>query len=280
MGTFVSYFAKADASVAINIANSTSPFTIEIRFLGGLSQSQMDVFASAADRWCKVIVGDLPSVQVDGEIIDDLLILAQGKRIDGPGGILGQAGPTHLRPVAAGKYAFLPAKGKMIFDTDDLSQMEQNGTLVDVITHEMGHVLGCGTIWAEKRLITHSGTTNPTFSGSKAATEYGMLRGSQPTPVPVENSGGPGTRDSHWREVIFKNELMSGFIAGMNNPISRVTVASLSDMGYEINIDAAEPYELPSLLDMAERGLLVTPETEIDHVLSSIPFTLPDESLR
>jgi glutamine synthetase len=26
--------------------------------------------------------------------------------------------------------------------------------------------------------------------------------------VPVENSGGPGTRDGHWRESVFSNELM------------------------------------------------------------------------
>jgi hypothetical protein len=58
-----------------------------------------------------VIVGDLPSVMVGGELIDDLLIEAKGIAIDGPSGILGQAGPTNLRPAAAGASAFLPAKG-------------------------------------------------------------------------------------------------------------------------------------------------------------------------
>ena len=46
----------------------------------------------------------------------------------------------------------------MSFDTADLDEMERKGTLNDVITHEMGHVLGIGTIWARKGLIRGSGT--------------------------------------------------------------------------------------------------------------------------
>ena len=62
-------------------------------------------------------------------MIDDVLIIAQGVPIDGPGRILGQAGPTHLRPASAGAAAFLPARGVMSFDTADLARMQANGTL-------------------------------------------------------------------------------------------------------------------------------------------------------
>src|SRR6185503_16383394 len=96
-----------------------SAYKIEVRFIGGLNTAQKNAFKAAADRWASVIVGDLPSVRVDGEVIDDLLILAQGNSIDGPSGILGQAGPTHLRPSKAGKSKFLPVKGMMSFDTAD-----------------------------------------------------------------------------------------------------------------------------------------------------------------
>lgn len=61
---------------------------------------------------------------MSGELIDDLLIEAQGVPIDGPGKILGQAGPARLRPASAGVDAFLPAKGIMSFDTADLAQMQ------------------------------------------------------------------------------------------------------------------------------------------------------------
>src|SRR4051794_6205534 len=64
-----------------------------------------------------------------------------------------------------------------------------------------------------------------------AKQEYGRLRGIGPTPVPVENTGGPGTRDSHWREAVFGNELMTGFVGPAGNPLSRTTVGSLQDLG-------------------------------------------------
>jgi hypothetical protein len=282
MARVETYRAVADAGVARSLAAAESPFTIEVRFLGGLTQQQKDAFKAAADRWTRVIVGDLPSVQVDGEVIDDLVIMAQGANIDGPGKILGQAGPTHLRPSNAGDAAFLPAKGVMTFDSADLAKMAQAGTLNDVITHEMGHVLGIGTVWTHKNLLKGAGTDNPTFGGANARREYGTLRGSGKPRVPVENSGGQGTRDSHWRETVFRNELMSGFIAAPGNPISRMTIASLQELGYVVNLDVAEPYSLPNLLELAERGLLMAHAAPIDQgiVLPIIPLELPEDSLR
>jgi len=212
------YVATATKKTALALAATTSPFAIEVRFLGGLTAKQKDAFKAAADRWTRVIVGDLPSVMVDGEVIDDILITAQGQAIDGPGKILGQAGPSRLRPASAGAAAFLPAKGKMAFDKADLKKMEQDGTLNDVITHEMGHVLGIGTIWDLKGLLTGAGTSNPTFTGAGAKIEFGKLKGTAATVVPVENTGGPGTADGHWRETVFRNELMTGFVGKANNP--------------------------------------------------------------
>jgi hypothetical protein len=277
---FESYVAHGSVK-ARGVAAIQSAYKIEVRFLGGLTTAQKNAFKAAADRWTKVIVGDLPSVTVGGEVIDDLLIEAQGVPIDGPGKILGQAGPTNLRPASAGVNAFLPAKGIMSFDTADLAQMQSNGTLLDVITHEMGHVIGIGTIWTRKGLLAGAATANPTFTGTNAKKQYGILKGTGPAAVPVENTGGAGTKNSHWRESVFKNELMSGFIASPNNPLSKLTVASLKDMGYVVNMAAAEAYSLPNLQALAERGLsLAHAEAEHAHALPVFsPKVLPDESL-
>ena len=280
---YKTYQARADVKRTRALSATTSPFAIDVRFVGGLTARQRRAFANAADRWTKVIVGDLPAVRVDGETIDDILILAQGVPIDGPGRVLGQAGPTHIRPRNAGAAAFLPVKGIMSFDTADLTKMESAGTLDDVITHEMGHVLGVGTVWDKKNLIKGAGTSNPTFIGDGAQQEYRTLRSAnRRRRVPVENTGGPGTADGHWRETVFRNELMSGFIAQPGNPLSRLTVASLGDLGYDVDLDAAEPYQLPNLLDLAERGLLVAHLAPLDEgfVLPSIPIVLPENSLR
>jgi len=276
-----SYLAHASVKAGASAAAIRSAYKIEVRFLGGLTPTQKNAFKAAANRWSKVIVGDVLSVIVNGEVIDDLLIMAQGVAIDGPGRILGQAGPTHLRPSSAGTNAFLPARGLISFDTADLAQMQASGTLLDVITHEMGHVIGMGTIWIHKGVLIGANTTNPRFTGTSAKKEYGHLKGTGPVAVPVENTGGAGTRDSHWRESVFKNELMSGFIAAPNNPISKLTVASLKDLGYVVAMNAAEPYALPNLQLMAERGLMLAPPRDGDpHVLPIFaPSILPDESL-
>ncbi len=279
--TVETYVAHASVKASASKAAIQSAYKIEVRFLGGLNTAQKRAFKTAADRWSRVIVGDLPSVMVGGVLIDDLLIEAQGVPIDGPGGVLGQAGPTNLRPAGAGTSAFLPAKGIMSFDTADLAQMQANGTLVDVITHEMGHVIGIGTIWALKGLLVGAGTANPRFKGSNAKREFGVLKSTGPLPVPVENGGGAGTRDSHWRESVFKSELMSGFIAAPNNPLSRMTVASLQDMGYVVNMAAAEAYVLPNLVQMAELGLIRSVEDHGHaHALPIFaPKVLPDSAM-
>ena len=233
---------------------NTSAFHVDVRFLGGLTPAQQTAFAKASARWSGVIIGDVPPVVLNGERIDDVLIEAQGIPIDGPGGVLGQAGPTHIRPSSN-----LPVKGIMSFDTADLLKMESDGSLEDVILHEMAHVLGFGTLWGPNYmdLIVSAGTINPTFVGAAAMTEYARLTNRQaPTPVPVANTGGKGTRDGHWREAVFGNELLTGFLSGSVRPLSLMSVAAFEDMGYQVNRNAADPYTLPSTLIVAELGLL------------------------
>jgi hypothetical protein len=43
----------------------------------------------------------------------------------------------------------------------------------------------------------------------------------------------------------FNNELMTGFIDQGANPLSRVTIASFGDLGYQVDLSAADPYTLP-----------------------------------
>lgn len=229
-----------------------SAFSIKVRFLGGLSPAQELVFEEAASRWSQIIIGDLPSVRVNGEVIDDVLISAQGVLIDGEGGVLGRAGPRQVR-----FGSLLPATGIMQFDTEDLARLEGDGSLQNVIVHEMGHVLGLGTMWQDMGLLSGAGTINPVFTGPNATKEYNALLSckSDATSVPVANTGGPGTRDGHWRESVFADELMTGFLNTGSNPLSRVTVGALDDMGYEVNFDAADCYHLPSATEVAMLGI-------------------------
>jgi hypothetical protein len=217
---------------------TTSGYQVVVRFTdSSLTTSQRAVFQQAADRWAQIIVGDLPDVVVNGISVDDIVIDASAPTIDGRGGILGQAGPTAIRTGSN-----LPARGVMQFDSADLVALEASGDLLPVILHEMGHVIGIGTIWQNLNLVQTVGS-EIRFTGANAVAEYNAIFGTTGNFVPVETDGGPGTAGGHWDEAVFNNELMTGFLnGGVQNPISRVTVGALRDMGYQVNLSAADPY--------------------------------------
>jgi hypothetical protein len=67
-------------SLAITTAAAPEPaFRIEVRFRGGLSPAQQDAFAAAARRWSEIIVGDLPSIRVNNEVVDDVVKKLAGR---------------------------------------------------------------------------------------------------------------------------------------------------------------------------------------------------------
>ncbi len=225
-------------------------FTIDVRFVGQADERAVAVIGRAAARWTAAIGADLPDAIVsmpagscyDGqlattEVIDDLLIFVRVVDIDGYGGVLARAGPCFIRGESG-----LPLVGVIELDRADLGRDQQ--IILDVVTHEMGHVLGIGTLWPLRSLVHDRDGDDPRFLGSVAQTAYQELGGSDEL-VPLENTGGTGTRGSHWRETTFRTELMTGWINAGVNPLSRITIASLRDLGYQIHMGAADPYSLP-----------------------------------
>ncbi|MBK9547648.1 MAG: hypothetical protein IPO52_00720 [Gemmatimonadetes bacterium] len=228
-------------------------FVVDLRLLTIMKASQRDAFVTAATRWMAVITDDISDVQITrpagdcgsgspaiDEFVDDVIIFAAVENIDGPGGVLGSAGPCTIRSPSA-----LPAVGRMRFDDADLVTRENNGQLVPLILHEMGHVLGFGTIWTDRGVITDKGGNDPIFVGTQALALWPTLTlGYAGRPVPVENTFGPGTADAHWRESVFRAELMTGFIEspGVPMPLSRMTIASMRDLGYVVNYDAGDTF--------------------------------------
>ncbi len=235
--------ATATGTITNDDGDPVPEYRIVVSFPdNSLSPTQQAAFQNAAARWSEIIVADMPDVVYQGRTIDDLEIAASAPFIDGVGGVLGQAGPTRVRMDGT----FLPYLGMMEFDSADVASMVTDGTFQDVILHEMGHVIGVGTLWDQLGLVNGLGTSNPTFVGTNAVREYQTLSGTQATSVPVENTGGSGTAGGHWRETVFGRELMTGYAepAGTTMPISRLTVGSLQDIGYTVDYSAADPFTL------------------------------------
>jgi hypothetical protein len=249
-------FAPVTRTVTFDVtdpATPPEPFDITLRPLHTMTAPVTAAFTAAATRWQSIITAGVPSQQVtlspgdclDDEpglpptMVDDLLITVDVVPIDGAGGVLGQAGPCIVSSTDS-----LTRAGVMQFDSADVTNMLADGTFTSVVLHEMGHILGIGTLWDYNRtLLAGAGGSNPRYSGPRGVAEWSALGGTGP--VPVENTGGSGTADSHWRESTFFNELMTGWISAGSNPLSAMTIASLGDLGYHVDRSKADPYTWP-----------------------------------
>jgi hypothetical protein len=248
--------------------------------------AQQAAFDNAVTRWKQILIsGDAPypvneqpssCFPAINETVPGVVIFARLAPIDGPLGILGQAGPCIVRD----DPKYLSAVGLMSFDVADLDLLESTGRLNAVILHEMGHVLGFGTLWSflTNDLLTGRGGPDPYFNGTSARGAF--LAAAAPltvftgNPVPVENSGGAGTRDSHWRESILTNELMTGFISpsGTPNPLSAITAAAFRDMGYVVNDAPSDPFTFQASL----QAMLAGPAFELREAALVDPILVID----
>ena len=274
----------AAATFNITIQNVGPPFTPAVQ----------TAFNIAVAKWQQIIYQDLPDITnfsvpantcfsgqpaIGPITVDDIIILAKFDSIDGPGKVLGQAGPCAIR-VSDG----LTILGQMTFDSADVALLNSSGALNSVILHEMGHVLGFGTLWTETQFnclqdpSTPPGTILDTFfSCAKGRAMFDSIGGTNYTggnKVPVENCGpasppgcGAGSVNGHWREPVFGAELMTPFISvSVPNPLSRLSAAAMEDLGYVVNYAGADAYtQTFSLVVGGAQGGLLSLNDDVGH---------------
>lgn len=214
--------------------NGEAGYDIWIQFKGSSwTENLQQAFKNAADYLTTVITDDIGGGgRYRGVTIDDLYVTAELKAIDGEGGILGQAGPT-----AVWTATELTAAGQMQFDIADALTYFDKGLWDDIVTHELMHVLGFGSLW--------NYGTNPLVSGNQYLGAKALYAYQKTHPgelfIPVEDEFGSGTAGSHWDEGSLTNELMTGFINDDGNPatvndnyLSEFSVMSLADLAYTV----------------------------------------------
>ena len=271
-------------------ATIQSSFPLELRFFGPpMSAEALLAFNNAANRMRAAIISPITPFSVQGrDLANDcgvagltgtltgttsgVIIYAAVAPIDGPGKTLAQAGPcNYVRGTSK-----LPFLGVMEFDKADIDNYIATGRFEAVVLHEMNHVLGFGTVWDLRFLLANPAftydsngnptatlSTDPRFMGSGAITNCLAVGGlasshcSASTGVAVEANGDAGTADGHWRESLFQSELMTGYVASTPTmPWSVMSIGSFQDLGYTVNLLAADSYGVPSLLTMARLSAL------------------------
>ena len=264
----------AGCSDATAPATQDTNYDIELRWVGTKPTGTVaTAFDAAVTRIEQIILNDLQAAKVGSketpfdltkcsasmsgtaaldQVIDDLVIYAKVETIDGVGKTLGSAGPCLTR-VTGG----LTVLGIMRFDSADLTDLANKGRLNAVILHEMLHIVGIGTLWNRRGILADSGLATVRVTGPLAAAacvnDHGGAAVCTGNAVPAENclnldpalTCGAGTIDSHWRESLFRNELMTGYLQSVN-PLSKMTLQSLADLGYTVDLSFAEAYTVPT----------------------------------
>src|SRR5690606_26909232 len=122
--------------------------------------------------------------------------------------------------------------------------MTTTTSLESVIIHELGHILGVGTIWRDDHRdlarpsqahcldANHEPHVTRTFAGPRGVNEHHAL-GAAGQPPLDQNC-------AHWSEQRFQTEVLTPSITissdGNNHqPLSRMTIGALEDIGYVVD---------------------------------------------
>ena len=279
LGTACNGSLTGSRSATAEMTTSGSPsFDIDLVFVGSISSTYRSAVEAAAERWERIITGDVPNHRLSTEnrntlnehfrgttapeVVDDLVIYVRSVDLDGP---LGQVW-TQVRRVPSA----LPTVSRISIDRDILGTYSVS-ILEGTVLHEMGHALGYSSgPWEIHNLLKNPSrdsfgrpidpSPDTYFSGAKAVAAFDAAGGASYSgaKVPVENTLGPGSRDSHWRESVMQSELMTPNLGG-THPLSAITIQSLADLGYTVDVTRADAYTLPSTSKIAigSEGLIL-----------------------
>lgn len=229
-------------------------FNIELVFLTNqFDEARKNVLRFAARRWMSVITQDLPDYIFaqgsSGRCGDHSYAISSGERIDDVRiyvtsipreeyfGAWG--GPRLLR-----EESHLPVVGCMGFGSRFAISLISG-------LHEIGHVVGFGAqVWARTGFRQNLSRDDPNadthFNGRLAIAAFDDAGGRdyRGAKVPVAKMDG-----SHWRGSVFGSfgpesrlELMT---PGGGRALSAITVQSMADLGYSVDISQAYPFSLP-----------------------------------
>ncbi len=244
-------------------ASEAGKYVIDLIFDGPFADDPVfrEVAREAAARWERIIVDDFESHTVSmnaGQCFAQapafsvtttgLVVLVLTDSLGG--GIAGYGGPCVLRQ-RPGDWSIsgAPAVGVIQLDSTLVrSYLTSNRTILrDLVTHEIGHVIGIGTRWSPLGQSYDVGNlrlgpeTDWRFTGESAGAASANLGYTVPGEyVPLEIRGGAGTAGAHLRSGPYVREVMGGWLTHGGARLTTVTAGMLRDLGYTVQLAGAE----------------------------------------
>ena len=261
--------AAEDSPDPANAASSDTPhrFRFDVALVDQGARELRSRILAQADRWARIVDGtDLEDIewgpgtigcgglQYDHQydVLDDVFVMVSVHDFSGGPG-------TGVKTSVCGyrESSKLPLVGAIILDVEGVPQ----GQVDDLILHAFGHMLGFGRSWRGLGLLHDSSRDTPGadthFEGERAIAAFVAAGGANHlgARVPVENDPNGGTMDDHWRESVFGTELMSsGLRRGVADQLSAITIQSLADIGYTVDVEEADGFVLPAASNSSARA--------------------------
>ena len=249
---------RAEFDLIVNIPSPGSFTTAQLTEL----EAAIDV---AETLWERRVTGyqtgiDINEVRVDviaGSVFADAI---PGSSINQGGFRLATSGQVRVNPAVIDTFAPWDGSGP----TPPNTEFQGVNFLDDILAHEIGHVMGIGTLWVSNGLYLN-GTGR--YTGAHGLAAYQREFDLDATHVPVELGGSSGTMNSHWNQLM-RSSLQEG---DPNDPWRLdprvgITDSQGRDFAFElmtgaIDPDFGEPFlSMTTIQSLRDLGFTVVPE--------------------
>ncbi len=233
-------------------------FTITTQFRGVFPIWLALPLGRAATGWEQVVVGDLPDwitplpadpsgchPAVDRPI-DDLLVIIEVVRLDGPGNQLGDVKICRTRPNG------LPLVSRIRLDHDDLDRVDDQVGIERALRHFLGHALGLGTGWAGRADLADPAGLR--YLGQSTVQAANWSRWVPDDPVLLPWDVVPLGDVIHWADAV-GSDIMTATLTRQSE-ISTLSAAALRELGYLVADSGA--------LDLVRPGSAVRTRWRVD----------------
>ncbi|MDE2805713.1 MAG: Ig-like domain-containing protein [Gemmatimonadota bacterium] len=259
--------ARRGPSVEFTATARQGDFDIQIVFDTAVATEHRIAIRNAAERWTAVIVGDLPDQLFERGFLPAYHCQGVEELLIPPGGVVDDVRlGVRIERDPNLAYRLAHCSRRETEPSTLLAQWSVSAGLLDAVgadlegwtTHLIGHLLGFGWGWGDRRrnAVRDEGLGADThFPDPATVAAFDAAGGAAWTgsKVPVQNHGPRWLVDTHWRESVMSTEIMSpDFTEDLRlKPfrelsLSAITVQAMAAIGYEVDVNEADAYTLPT----------------------------------